>query len=154
MYYVAAVGRCAYLGSKDLEPDFPFEFLVEGTPVSLQARGTAAKEEWKRRIKEASGHALPEGHFTTDKRIAITLYYFPDEEMQGDLDNIVKPILDALERHIYRNDSQVDRIVVQRFEPDSVFEFRSPSNTLSEALDKIGPILYVRLSTNPFEDLA
>ncbi len=38
----------------------------------------------------------------------------------GDIDNIVKPILDALCHHIYMDDRQVQRLVVQKFEPDAV----------------------------------
>ena len=73
--------------------------------------------------------------------------------MQGDVDNIVKLVLDALAGHIYRDDSQVERIVVQKFEPSKVFEFSSPSDTLSEALTHDGPVPYVRLSADPFEEL-
>ena len=35
--------------------------------------------------------------------------------MTGDLDNRVKPILDALSGPVYIDDRQVDRLVVQRF---------------------------------------
>ena len=73
--------------------------------------------------------------------------------MQGDVDNIVKLILDALCEHIYVDDSQVDRIVVQRFEPGNFIGFVSPSATLEEALKQPESVLYVRLSDDPFEDL-
>jgi hypothetical protein len=73
--------------------------------------------------------------------------------MQGDVDNIVKLVLDALGQHIYINDSQVDRIVVQKFEPGNIFGFGSPSAMLAEASEGQKPVLYVRLSDDPFEDL-
>jgi hypothetical protein len=44
-----------------LEPDFPIEFLVAGTPVSLQAKSGPAKEAWKARVRAASMAVLPEG---------------------------------------------------------------------------------------------
>ena len=44
----------------------------------------------------------------------MTLFYFPEERMQGDVDNVVKLVLDALSRHIYVDDAQVERIVVQK----------------------------------------
>jgi len=74
--------------------------------------------------------------------------------MQGDLDNIVKLVLDALAHHIYVDDSQVDRIVVQRFEPGNVFPFASPTATLEDALNRPKPLLYVRITDDPFEDLS
>ena len=73
--------------------------------------------------------------------------------MQGDVDNIVKLVLDALCEHIYVDDTQVDRIVVQRFDPGNYFGFASPSVTLEEALERPESVLYVRLSHDPFEDL-
>jgi Holliday junction resolvase RusA-like endonuclease len=116
-----------------LELDFPLEFLVEGTPVSLQATRTESKTEWKERVKAASRTVIPEGHWATEGRVAATLFYFPAEPMQGDVDNIVKLILDALKRHIYIDDSQVERIVVQKFEPGNVFAFTAPSAACKKA---------------------
>jgi crossover junction endodeoxyribonuclease RusA len=137
-----------------LEPDFPIEFLVEGTPVSLQTKRPEAKTEWQARVKDASRAVLPEGHWATRGRVAATLFYFPDTSMQGDIDNIVKPILDALGKHIYVDDSQVERVVVQKFEPGNVFPFTAPTITLEEALNRPKPLLYVRLSDDPFEELS
>jgi crossover junction endodeoxyribonuclease RusA len=74
-------------------------------------------------------------------------------QMVGDIDNIVKPVLDALGKHIYVDDHQVHRVLVQKFEPRNVFPFESPSSTLKDALNRTGPILYIRLSDDPFEDL-
>ena len=83
----------------------------------------------------------------------MTLFYFPAKPGQGDIDNIVKLVLDALCKHIYIDDAQVERVLVQKFEPGSVFPFRSPSSVLEMALSRIKPVLYVRLSNDPFEDL-
>jgi hypothetical protein len=136
-----------------VEIEFPFEFVVEGTPVSLAARRRASIEEWKDRIVAASRCVLPEGHFATEFGLAITLYYFPSSPMQGDIDNIVKPILDAMCRHIYLDDHQVERLLIQKFEPENLFRFTSPSAVLAGALSKPKPALYIRVSDNPREDL-
>jgi len=87
-----------------VEIDFPLEFVVQGTPVSQQAKRREAIDQWQARIREAGGLALPEGHFASDRPLAITLYYFPAVAMQGDIDNIVKPVLDAMKQHIYIDD--------------------------------------------------
>ncbi|MBF0372756.1 MAG: RusA family crossover junction endodeoxyribonuclease [Alphaproteobacteria bacterium] len=136
-----------------MEIEFPLEFLVPGTPVSHQARRTASIVEWKSRVRKASSDPLPEGHFSTENPVAVTLYYFPQTEMMGDVDNIVKPILDALSRHIYSDDKQVERILIQKFEPGKVFQFSSPSCVLSEALQGDKPLLYVRLTDDLTEGL-
>lgn len=137
-----------------MEPDFPLEFIVPGTPVSLQTKRLEAKIQWQQRIKDASFSVLPEGHWVTDRSISITLFYFPDAIMQGDIDNIVKPILDAFNKHIYFDDSQVERVVVQKFDPGKIFKFTNPSDTLESALLGNKPLLYIRMSTDPFEELA
>jgi crossover junction endodeoxyribonuclease RusA len=136
-----------------MEIEFPIEFLVEGTPVSLQAERAATRNEWKDRVKAASVSALPQPHFASGDRMAVTIYNFPDQPMQGDVDNIVKLIIDALCRHIYLDDKQVERIVVQKFEPGNVFVFSAPSKTFVEALEAQRPVVYIRVSNDPLEDL-
>ena len=73
--------------------------------------------------------------------------------MVGDIDNIVKPILDAMTRFIYVDDGQVERVVVQKFEPDRIFSFSAPSPTLVDALAVEGSAVYIRISDNPHEEL-
>lgn len=137
-----------------VEIQFPLEFIVRGTPVSLQAARTKSKDAWKQRVKEASYEALPDGHFSTEAQISVTLFYFSATEMQGDVDNIVKPILDALSQHIYNDDRQVERVWVQKFEPGRIFQFSRPSEVLSDALSGEKPLLFIRLGDNPAEGLA
>lgn len=137
-----------------MEPEFPLEFIVPGTPVSLQATRASSRTAWKAHVRAASMTALPEHHFATAGRIAATLFYFPAEPMQGDIDNIVKLVLDALSRHVYLDDAQIERVVVQKFEPENIFAFKAPSVLLERALRHPRPVLYVRLSDDPFEDLS
>lgn len=73
--------------------------------------------------------------------------------MAGDIDNIVKPILNSLSPFIYIDDHQVDRVVVQRFDPGRVYKFPNPSDRLREALEGEKPLTYVAVSDDPFEDL-
>ena len=136
-----------------MEIDFPIEFLVHGTPVSSQAKNANAREGWKDRVKAASVSAIPRPHFASDKRMAVTLYYLPEAPMQGDIDNIVKLVLDALCAHIYVDDAQVERVVIQKFEPGNVFSFSNPLTTVVDAIVGPKPVLYVRVSSDPLEEL-
>lgn len=135
-----------------MQPGFPIEFTVSGTALSLGS-SAPSRAAWKEKIKAASMSTLPEGHWLTDAPIAITLYYFLAESMVGDVDNILKSILDSLAQHIYFDDRQVERIVVQRFEPGRYFPFSDPSDVLAGAIVASKPRLYIRISTDPFEDL-
>jgi Holliday junction resolvase RusA-like endonuclease len=135
-----------------MEIEFPIEFLVPGTPVSSQAARPDTKNQWKEQVKAASIGALPAPHFASGERMAITIYNFPDQPMQGDVDNIVKLILDALCRHIYLDDKQVERIVVQKFDPENVFVFPESSAVLDSAV-QARPVVYIRVTNDPFEEL-
>lgn len=128
-----------------VEITFPLEFIVQGTPVSLQAKRPESRVVWKERVRNASNRVLPEGHFATDLALSVTLFYFPDGKMEGDIDNIVKPILDALIKHVYFDDHQVERVWVQKFEPSRIFQFTNPSLSLTQALEGSKPLIYIRL---------
>jgi hypothetical protein len=136
-----------------MEIEFPIEFLVLGTPVSAQSQNPASREAWKARVLTAAERVVPQPHFASQKRLSATLYYFPESTRQGDVDNIVKLVLDGLSPHIYLDDGQIERVVVQKFEPGNVFSFSSPSTTLLNAITGPKPVLYVRISDTPFEDL-
>jgi crossover junction endodeoxyribonuclease RusA len=136
-----------------METEFPLEFLVSGTPVSLQSSNRPAIDGWKALIRESSRRLLPEGHWTTERPISVTFFYFPVEQMEGDLDNIVKFMLDALSNYIYADDRQVERVVIQKFEPERLFSFAAPSEVLANALFGPKPVVYIRLSDDPFEEL-
>ena len=132
----------------------PIAFLVPGTPIAWQAKRAAAKLRWKAQVREASLTVLPEGHFATEGRLAVTLFYFPAEREGGDIDNVVKLVLDALVGHLYLDDAQVGRIVVQKLAPDLPYPFSAPDVILRAALSGPKPVLYIRVSDDPFEDLA
>ena len=65
--------------------------------------------------------------------------------MEGDLDNILKPILDALCALVYIDDQQIERILVQKFEPSRLMSFSDPTPALADALEREGPVVYVRI---------
>jgi crossover junction endodeoxyribonuclease RusA len=154
------LNRCAYwkmlsqvvLRASAMNLTFPIEFIVHGAAVSAQAKRPESRAEWKERVKAASSEVIPTPHFASEAPLSVTLYYLPEAEMQGDVDNIVKPVLDALSKHIYIDDHQVERVVVQKFEPGVSFSFSDPTETVSAALEATRPLLYVRLSDKPREE--
>jgi hypothetical protein len=65
--------------------------------------------------------------------------------MQGDVDNIMKPIIDALINIAYLDDNDVERVIVQKFEPQTDWVIADPSEQLALALDTDLPVVYVRV---------
>jgi hypothetical protein len=131
---------------------FPFEFYLTGTPLSLQA-SAVSKERWKNEVREAARQRVQESvewAYLDEGPVALAIYYFPNTPMVGDIDNIVKPIMDALTGVAYLDDQVVERVVVQRFEPGAEWIFAEPSEQLAAALNTIAvsdnpmPLVYVR----------
>lgn len=139
----------------NLWPELPIEFNVLGTPVSFQSENPKSKAEWKAKVLEAALNVIEPGSWTfMEERLAVTLYYFPQAPMPGDVDNIVKLTLDALIPNVYTDDWLIDRVLVQRFDPEVSFNFTDPSPKLIEAMAIDAPVLHVRIHEAPLEDLA
>ena len=126
---------------------FPLEFFIEGVPVSLGA-STRSKDRWRHCVSGAARQRQRETDelgFIDRRSLAVTVYYFANAPMEGDVDNILKPILDALIGIAYPDDSLVERVVSQKFEPDVDWVFSAPSDQLAAALDTDTPVVYVRV---------
>lgn len=83
--------------------------------------------------------------FLDERQLAATIFYFPSDPMAGDVDNIVKPILDGLKGVAYLDDQVIERVLVQKFEPDSGWEFLDPSERPAAALAMEPPVVYIRI---------
>ena len=127
-----------------VEIEFPLEVWLHGVPPSHQA-GARSRAQWRERIAAAIEPKLPEGRFVPTAPVVVTIYYFAGTAMRGDLDNIVKPILDALTGVVYLDDAQVERIVVQKIEQRRTFTFRNATPILTETIEASGPRVYIRV---------
>lgn len=77
-----------------IEIAFPIEFFIfDRVPVSLAA-STQSRERWKETVRNSARMAIDPSSWATDQPISITILYFPDGPMKGDIDNIVKNIID------------------------------------------------------------
>lgn len=84
-------------------------------------------------------------HYIDYRPLAATIFYFPPGEMQGDVDNIVKRIIDGMATVLYPDDRLVERIVVQKFEPGTEVAFGTLTPTLEAAAETDPPAVYVRI---------
>jgi crossover junction endodeoxyribonuclease RusA len=135
----------------DQDALYPLEFFVAATPISLQP-SRQSKARWKARVAEAARQRVGETDelgFLDRRPLAVTVYYFSAAPTMGDIDNIVKPIMDALIRVAYMDDQDVERVVIQKFDPDVDWDFADPSDQLAAALDIAAPVVYVRVDDDP-----
>jgi crossover junction endodeoxyribonuclease RusA len=93
----------------DLEPwltPFPLELVIQGTPIALGG-SSSSRNRWKAKVGATARTRLrevSEWEWLDERRVAVTIFYFLNAKMQGDIDNIVKPILDAMTAIVYPDD--------------------------------------------------
>jgi hypothetical protein len=75
----------------------------------------------------------------------MTIFYFPPAPMDGDVDNIVKLIVDGMSAVCYPTDRLLEKVVVQKFEPGIEFVFGSLTPTLEQAISTNPPVVYIRI---------
>jgi crossover junction endodeoxyribonuclease RusA len=72
-----------------------------------------------------------------NERLHMEVYLYPPDKRKRDVDNVLKPLLDALEHaNVYENDSQIDKLCVTRMEvaKDGYCEV-----TISEIIQDVQP---------------
>jgi crossover junction endodeoxyribonuclease RusA len=127
---------------------YPFELLIKDTPVSVQTKRPGAKERWKAKVGQlARGHIneLVEWYYLIERPLAVTIYYFPPDVMDGDIDNIVKCLLDGMVHIVYPDDRAIERVTVQKFEPGVTWSFGTMTPTLEKAIEAEPPVIYIRI---------
>lgn len=61
--------------------------------------------------------ALQHTQSPLNERLHMEVYLYPPDKRKRDVDNVLKPLLDALEHaNVYENDSQIDKLCVTRME--------------------------------------
>ena len=79
----------------------PFEFSVLGIPLSAQASGHS-RGRWQETVRAAAEAEWESGTPPIGGEASVTIIYSYEGETDLDVDNIAKPILDALNPHLMR----------------------------------------------------
>jgi crossover junction endodeoxyribonuclease RusA len=122
----------------------PFEFTVQGPPVSQQTRNRSRLHSWKATVQSrAAGRWPAQSPPLTQQLRAVLVYYYDGEPL--DTDNMVKPILDALKGLVYEDDSQIDDTDAHRRSLNGSFQVRGMSPALAEGFVAGREFVYVRV---------
>ena len=97
-----------------------FDFVVVGTPVSASGSGDA-KRFWQKRVADAAKEAVREWRPSRVEEIVLRIAYFYVNDPAADLDNIIKPLQDALKNIEFVDDIQVIDLVAS-MRPTSIGE--------------------------------
>ncbi len=78
----------------------------------------------------------------------VTITYFYDR-VSLDVDNIPKPILDALKGLVYLDDEQVTDILCKKRNLNTELRIENPSSVLAQGLSRGNQFLYVVIDDAP-----
>ena len=132
----------------------PFEFIVVGTPVSHQSKNKKRIRAWKSQILSAAQSRWPPTTPPLTCEITLEITYFYDTAAP-DVDNIIKPVQDALIGLVYHDDAAVTRTSSRKSRLDGAFRVRGVSTELASALAIGNEFLRVRVLPGPeHEDLS
>lgn len=131
----------------------PFEFTLEGPPVSAQTKNRHRLQTWKERVRRAAEAMWPVETPPVSHEVSLRITYFYESEA-GDVDNIIKPIQDGLVGVVYVDDTQVVDASCRKSKIDGAFRVRGVSPDLAVRLAVGKEFLRVQVLLAPHhEDL-
>lgn len=125
----------------------PFEFTIKGPPISLQAKN-ASRNRWKATVAAAATAATPEGSTPTTDKVAISITYYYEGD-SPDVDNIIKPIQDALIGIVYADDAQIVQAKSAKTRIDGSFTIQGASSVLLMAFSGRDAFVHIRVTEPP-----
>lgn len=127
----------------------PFEFTVEGPPLSQQAANRQRLQQWRIRVRAAAAQQWL-GSSPLHTRLQIVVVYYHDGvAVRMDNDNLVKPIQDALIGLVYADDRQITDTRVRKTDRRGPFIVENLSAILADAFVRNREFIYVRVEDAP-----
>ena len=130
----------------------PCEFVLPRRPVSQQARRQERLREWKRLVAERARLALEEPRVLATTPVALRLLYLYDE-VAVDIDNVLKPILDALIGVLLEDDAAVTDVEIRRRRLGVALAVNTVSPVLAAGFALGHEFVYVALTDAPPQDV-
>lgn len=108
-----------------IECELPFEYWVFGRPVSYrneEEERPPGYPRWRAKVKSAAAEVADDlskgrGFVLTTALVEVRVHWLsgdPTDETQPDLDNVLKPLLDALVKLVIDDDRQVHRLIAEK----------------------------------------
>lgn len=130
-------------------PPLPFEFTVAGEPVSHQSNNRLLLDAWRRLVRATAAAGWGASPALSGRlRVAVT-YFHEGPETALDLDNMLKPIQDALNGLVYPDDRSIVDAAVRKARIDDPIRARHQSLALLRAFHVGVPFVHVIIDTAP-----
>jgi hypothetical protein len=122
----------------------PIEFLILDRPLSLQTNSRLKFQAWKEQVRAEAAKAWSGRRILDKGEFHLTIVHFYTES-PPDVDNIIKPIQDALEGLVLFNDDLVSDVESHRRHLRGQFDFDRLPPLIMSALTSSTECVYVRL---------
>jgi crossover junction endodeoxyribonuclease RusA len=126
------------------------EFIIEGTPVSQQTKSSGSLRIWKDVVRlEAKVNQIKSASL---KSVKLTIIYFYDG-VNIDVDNIIKPIQDALIGVAYLDDKQVIDVLSRKRNLNNALRITTVTPVLESGLSLGEEFLYITVEETSDEEI-
>ncbi|KJH73529.1 RusA family crossover junction endodeoxyribonuclease [Aliterella atlantica] len=129
-----------------------FEFIVDGPPVSQQTRRRERLRAWKIVVRQEAEKYWSTGQKAAIGLIMLQITYFYDS-VAIDVDNIVKPIQDAIIGLAYIDDDQVTDVLVRKRNLSGNFKVENMTSTLAEGFSRENEFLHIVVIEAPDQEV-
>jgi crossover junction endodeoxyribonuclease RusA len=130
----------------------PFEFIVIGTPVSQQTKDKKKLRIWKANVQAGAKKRWPNGESPLNQPVQVfVVYYYEGEAL--DVDNMIKPIQDALKGLIYEDDCVVTDNHPAKRDLNGSFRVKGMSPVLAEGFCSGNEFIHVKVLDAPDQEV-
>lgn len=131
----------------------PFEFTIEGPPVSSQTNNKKRLNSWKKKVAKVANESIENNVEPVSDEVTFRVTYYYENEYP-DVDNIIKPIQDALVGLVYIDDNQVVETSSRRRYINGAYKIRGASPLIVQGLIKGIDFLHIKVALfEPNEEL-
>lgn len=123
-----------------------FDFIVTGQPRTGKSK---SMQSWKDKVAEAARGDWPNERPLFATEAAVVIIFFFNQATNLDIDNIVKPILDALVGTVIVDDGLVSQVIARKTDQAAVDDILNPPTKLTNFLRKHPQFVYVAVKGPP-----
>jgi hypothetical protein len=127
------------------------EFCVHGRPMSGRTKSRSRLAVWQQQVRGAATAVWPAGLAPHAVAVELRITHYAPKPI-ADMDNLIKPIQDALQGILYVDDRVVKDVTGNWRNIDTPFRLIHMSQPLADALGDGRPFVHIRLWLSPEEE--
>ena len=124
---------------------------MDGSPVSQQARRRKRVRQWTQNVRSVVEREWNDAPPVAEE-LMVTITYFYDSTPM-DVDNIPKPILDALQGLVYFDDDQITDMLCRKRVLRPSFQTQNLSPVLHRSLGRSRQFVHIMVDNAPDQEV-